>query len=163
MRPWSTYGPGTARIRRTSVASGPTHTILALYNRIIGDAAVLKLRGQLKEDKVDFLIPKKLDAVVFQDEGIWVGVFLEHYLVTQANTKAALLEELRRLVTAHIVISLENGQRPFKDLPRAPQRYWNLLPEGKRPDVTVLYRIPSEVTQASGESELLFHEIEKIA
>jgi hypothetical protein len=108
-------------------------------------------------------IPKKLDAVVFEDEGIWVGVFLEHYLVTQANSKAGLLEELRRLVTAHIVVSLENGKQPFRDLPRAPKRYWDLLPKNSRPDVTVLYRIPKEVTEATGEAELVFHEIEKSA
>ena len=39
-----------------------------------------------------------------------------------ATSKANLLEELRRLVTAHIVVSLEHRKRPFSDLPKAPQR-----------------------------------------
>ena len=68
----------------------------------------------------------KLHAVVFQEGDWWIAQILEHNLATAARGLEAIPAELERFLTVQIVGSLEAGIEPFEDLPRAPQRFWDL-------------------------------------
>jgi hypothetical protein len=74
----------------------------------------------------------KLHAVVFQDGDWWVAQILEHNLATAARELQAIPSELERFLTVQIVGSLEAGVEPFGDLPRAPQRFWDLYEQATR-------------------------------
>jgi hypothetical protein len=39
----------------------------------------------------------------------------------------ALSSPLQRLIVGHIVVRLRHKQRPFRDLPRAPEKYWAMF------------------------------------
>ena len=112
---------------------------------------------------MNFEMPERLTAVMFQRERLWVGVFLEHYLVAQAETNAELIAEMSRIVTAHLVISAENNEQPFKMFPPAPQHYHDLFDKDARPDISIIYKPPKEVRAAVGESTLMLHEVRKSA
>ena len=68
----------------------------------------------------------ELHAVVYQEDGWWIARFLEHSLATACRTLEEIPAELERFLTVQIVASLESGVEPFQDLPRAPQRFWDL-------------------------------------
>ena len=73
------------------------------------------------------MTPKySLHAVIFRDGDWWVAQVLEYNLATAAKSLEALPAELERFLTVQIVGSLESGVEPFEDLPKAPQRYWDL-------------------------------------
>ena len=55
-----------------------------------------------------------------------VAQVLEYNLATAAKSLEAIPAELERFLTVQIVGSLESGMEPFEDLPRAPQRFWDL-------------------------------------
>ena len=66
-------------------------------------------------------------AVVFQ-EGDWLCArCLEYDLVVQAKNLRQLSRALQRLVVGHIAVRLRHKQRPFRDLPRAPEKYWAMF------------------------------------
>jgi hypothetical protein len=70
-------------------------------------------------------------AVVFQ-EGEWLcAQCLEYDLVAQAKSLPKLCRALQRLVVGHVAVRLHHGQRPFRDLPRAPARYWTMFRESR--------------------------------
>lgn len=63
-------------------------------------------------------------AVVFQ-EGDWLCArCLEHDFVVQAKTLQQLSRALQVFIIGHIAVRLRHNQRPFHDLPRAPEKYW---------------------------------------
>jgi hypothetical protein len=68
----------------------------------------------------------KLHAVVFRDGDWWVAQILEYNLATAARSLDAIPAELERFLTVQIAGSWENGLQPFEDLPKAPQRFWDL-------------------------------------
>jgi len=73
------------------------------------------------------MTPKySLHAVVFRDGDWWVAQILEYNLATAAKSLEAIPTELERFLTVQIVGSLESGLEPFEDLPKAPQRFWDL-------------------------------------
>ena len=62
-------------------------------------------------------------AVVFQ-EGEWLcAQCLEYNLVAQAKSLKQLSRALQRLIVAHVAARLRHKQQPFRDLPRAPDKY----------------------------------------
>lgn len=77
----------------------------------------------------------ELRAVVFREDGWWIAQILEYCLATACRTLEEIPAELERFLTGQIVASLESGIEPFKDLPPAPQRFWDLYerssPEGR--------------------------------
>ena len=104
-------------------------------------------------------MPTKLDAVILEREGTWVGVFLEPYLVAQAKSKGELIEELQRVLTAHIVISVERGQQPFAEMRKAPEHYWTDFSASGEPEVTIRFRLPEQSFQRPGQASLVFHRL----
>ena len=66
-------------------------------------------------------------AVIFQ-EGEWLcAQCLEYDLVAQAKSLPQLVKALERLLVSHIAVRLRHKQQPFRDLPRAPAKYWTLF------------------------------------
>jgi hypothetical protein len=66
-------------------------------------------------------------AVIFQ-EGEWLcAQCLEYDLVAQAKSLQELLKAFERLIVGHITVRLRHKQQPFRDLPRAPKKYWTLF------------------------------------
>jgi len=66
-------------------------------------------------------------AVVFQ-EGEWLcAQCLEYNLVAQAKSLNQLSRALQRLIVAHVAVRLRHKQQPFRDLPRAPEKYWAMF------------------------------------
>lgn len=66
-------------------------------------------------------------AVVFQ-EGDWLCVqCLEYNLVAQAKSVQQLSKALQRLIAGHVAVRLRHKQEPFRDLPRAPEKYWAMF------------------------------------
>ena len=66
-------------------------------------------------------------AVIFQ-EGDWLcAQCLEYDLVAQAKDLPQLFKALERLIVGHIAVRLRHGQQPFRDLRRAPAKYWTLF------------------------------------
>lgn len=73
--------------------------------------------------------PRKytIRAVIFQD-GEWLcAQCLEYDLVAQAKSLTRLVKALERLIVGHIAVRLRHKQQPFRDLPRAPAKYWTLF------------------------------------
>lgn len=90
-------------------------------------------------DKLDVIMKSKrrarrkyaIRAVVFQ-EGEWLcAQCLEYDLVAQAKSLPKLCRALQRLVIGHVAVRLQHGQRPFRDLPRAPAKYWTMFRESR--------------------------------
>jgi hypothetical protein len=68
-----------------------------------------------------------LRAVVFQ-EGEWLcAQCLEYDLMVQAKNLQQLSRALQKLIVGHIAIRLRHKQQPFRDLPRAPEKYWAMF------------------------------------
>ena len=66
-------------------------------------------------------------AVVFQ-EGEWLcAQCLEYDLMVQAQNLQQLSRALQKLILGHIVVRLRHKQQPFRDLPRAPEKYWAMF------------------------------------
>jgi hypothetical protein len=66
-------------------------------------------------------------AVVFQ-EGEWLcAQCLEYDLVAQARSLRQLSRALQRLIVGHVAVRLRHKQPPFRDLPRAPEKYWAMF------------------------------------
>ena len=66
-------------------------------------------------------------AVVFQ-EGEWLcAQCLEYDLVAQAKSLRQLSKALQRLIVGHVAVRLRHKQQPFRDLPRAPEKYWAMF------------------------------------
>ena len=69
-------------------------------------------------------------AIVFQ-EGEWLcAQCLEYNLVAQAKSLKQLSRALQRLIVAHVAVRLRHKQQPFRDLPRAPEKYWAMFKIG---------------------------------
>jgi len=70
--------------------------------------------------------PRKyvIRAVVFQ-EGEWLcAQCLEYDLMVQARNLKQLSRALQKILVGHIAIRRRHNQQPFRDLPRAPEKYW---------------------------------------
>ena len=66
-------------------------------------------------------------AVLVEEANCCEAQCLEYDIAAQAPSRAALLRELQRVLISHLVVSRELGREPFKNLPRAPQRYWDMF------------------------------------
>jgi hypothetical protein len=66
-------------------------------------------------------------AVVFQ-EGEWLCArCLEYGFVVQAKTLPQLSRALQLFLVGHIAVRLRHKQQPFRDLRRAPEKYWAMF------------------------------------
>lgn len=80
-------------------------------------------------------------AVVFQEEDGWIAQCLEYDLCTSAKDRKELTRKLASQLRLQIVLDLAKGKKPFQDLPRAPQRFWEMY-SGNTPDELVQIRGP---------------------
>jgi hypothetical protein len=83
-------------------------------------------------------------AVAFRNGRNWVAQCLEYDIATQAKTRGALLCELDRILTAHLLMAEKEGTSPFKGIPRAPKRFWEMYRAARskvhhRPTVEVAF------------------------
>jgi hypothetical protein len=70
-------------------------------------------------------------AVVFQ-EGEWLCArCLEYDFVVQAKTLQQLSKALQVFILGHIAVRLRHNQRPFRDLRRAPEKYWAMFRQSR--------------------------------
>jgi len=70
-------------------------------------------------------------AVVFQEDGWWIGQCLEVDLATQTRRLEDLPAELERLIAVQIVASAEAGIVAFTGLTAAPRRFWEMYDRAK--------------------------------
>jgi len=74
-----------------------------------------------------------LRVVVIQ-EGEWLSAqCLEHDFAVQATNLDDLFYQLQRILVGHISTRLKLGVEPFKDVPPAPQKYWDLFEHSRIP------------------------------
>ena len=70
-------------------------------------------------------------AVIFQ-EGDWLcAQCLEYDLVAQARSLRQLSRALQRLIVGHVAVRLRHKKPPFRDLPRAPEKYWAMFRQSR--------------------------------
>jgi hypothetical protein len=90
-------------------------------------------------DKLDISMASKataprkyaIRAVVFQ-EGEWLcAQCLEYDLVAQAKSLPKLCRALQQLVVGHVAVRLRHNQQPFRNLPRAPAKYWTMFRQSR--------------------------------
>jgi len=80
-------------------------------------------------------------AIVFQ-EGEWLcAQCLEYNLVAQAKSLKQLSRALQRLIVAHVAVRLRHKQQPFRDLPRAPEKYWAMFKRSRLKLPAPMFRI----------------------
>ncbi len=72
-------------------------------------------------------------AVVFQEDDWLYAQCLEYDIAAQARTLESLTHELQRIILGHMAICEENGLEPFRNLPRAPQKFWDMFERSKIP------------------------------
>jgi hypothetical protein len=67
-----------------------------------------------------------IHAVIFRNGEWWVAQCLEYDIATQARELRDLLNEVERIVAAHILVADKDGMEPFANLPKAPKRFWQM-------------------------------------
>lgn len=71
----------------------------------------------------------QISAVLFQEDGWWVGQCLQYDIAAQAKTLPQLHSEMARALVGHAVACLTEGLQPFDCLDPAPQKYWVMFGE----------------------------------
>ncbi len=77
---------------------------------------------------------EELRAVVFKGRESWVVQCLEFDIAAQAPSLEALPVRLARALLAEIEFSQQRGEEPFSRLPRAPEKYWDMVPGATEED-----------------------------
>lgn len=73
-----------------------------------------------------------INALVFQEQGMWIAQCLEYDLVSCAETLEELPGELVRQMRSTVAADLAAGRRPFSGLERPPAEFWTLFEEVKQ-------------------------------
>jgi hypothetical protein len=81
-----------------------------------------------------------INAVVFQQDGVWVAQCLEHNFVSFAKTQDELPHTLMRQILAQIEIDSEDGHSPFFGFEPAPAKYWEWFERARRQSEPILER-----------------------
>ena len=69
---------------------------------------------------------KSIRAVLFEDQGWWILQGLEVDLAAQGHSRSEVVAAFERLLVARVLVGAHLGVNPFADLPKAPQRFWDL-------------------------------------
>jgi len=70
----------------------------------------------------------KIHAVVFRSGEWLIAQCLEYDIATQARDIKALLIEVERILTAHVIVADREGMGdPFEGIPKAPKRFWQMF------------------------------------
>ena len=81
------------------------------------------------------MIEKKnipLRAVIFQRDDVWYAQCLEFDILAHSKTPKDLPYQFERAIVSHMAIAADNGLKPFENLPRAPERFWNMYESGMK-------------------------------
>ena len=81
-------------------------------------------------------------VIVFQEEDAWVAQVLEHDICTQSDSYETLLEELPTIISAHAILSIENGMEPLEDIPPAPRNFLDLWNEKRQAATSTRSKVP---------------------
>ncbi len=66
-------------------------------------------------------------VIEHRDSGWFSAQCLERDIAVQAQGFHNVLCELKRVLKGHIAISRDQNVRPFQDIPKAPQKFWELF------------------------------------
>ena len=73
----------------------------------------------------------RVNAVAFQEDGMWVARCLEYNFASCAETLEELPNELLRQILDQIEADSEAGHEPFFGYKAAPQEYWDMFTAAK--------------------------------
>ena len=82
--------------------------------------------------------PIIINAIVLQEDGMWIAQCLEYNLVSCAETLAELPGELMRQVKSQIEADESAGKRPFFAYKPAAPKYWAMFEEAKLRSTPIL-------------------------
>lgn len=87
----------------------------------------------------------KINAVVYEEGGMWVAHCLEYSFVSYTENLDDLPNELLSQVREQIEANRAAGQQPFEGFKRAPQKYWDMFEQAKgatplKPEKTLVTR-----------------------
>jgi hypothetical protein len=68
----------------------------------------------------------KIHVVIFRNGEWLIAQCLEHDIATQARELKALIHDVERILSAHILVADKDGLEPFTNLPKAPRRFWQM-------------------------------------
>lgn len=68
-----------------------------------------------------------LNVLLMKDGGMWSAQCLEHNIAAQGDTTNDAIMELARTITGELALRADKGQEGLKDIPRAPDFYWQLF------------------------------------
>lgn len=80
-------------------------------------------------------------AIVSRENGRWVAQCLEYDLCTSARDRRELTRKLAPRLRLQMTINFLKGNKPFQDLPRAPQKFWEMY-SGSTPQEMLRIRGP---------------------
>jgi hypothetical protein len=83
-------------------------------------------------------------TVLFQEGGWWVAQCLDVDIAAQARTERDLYYELGRLLVGRILAGEKLGVDPFRSLPPAPKRYWDMFFDATSQPKTMLPFVPMD-------------------
>jgi hypothetical protein len=108
------------RIERSTIDATRTGSIESLCAGAIGRDNVISVGTRSRAKYA-------IRAVVFQ-EGDWLcAQCLEYDLVARAKSLQQVSRALQLLIAGHVAVRLRHEQQPFRDLPRAPEKYWTMF------------------------------------
>ncbi len=67
-----------------------------------------------------------LRVVLFEADGAWMAMCLEHHIGTQGATKEETLDALKVVYRAELDESLRRTGEPFGGIAPAPEKYWRM-------------------------------------
>ncbi|SRR6266536_4042020 len=75
----------------------------------------------------------RIRAILFKDSGLWCGQCLDYDICAQAKTPADLRSELLEVLWAHALFDVEMGREPFRGLPKAPRKFFEMYEASNSP------------------------------
>ena len=133
-------GPGPLPVRKSHLRLAKER--LAAYRRDPGRVRRVSIGSKPRS-------PRKyaVRAVVFQ-EGEWLCArCLEYDFVVQAKTPQQLSRALQLFIVGHIAVRLRHNQRPFRDLRRAPEKYWAMFRRSRLTLPAPIFRLAEPVNK----------------
>ena len=66
----------------------------------------------------------ELKVLLFQEEGSWIAMVLEYYIVAQGDTIEEAIHDLSRLTCGEMIMRNRGTMQPLDDIPKAPHMFW---------------------------------------
>jgi hypothetical protein len=85
-----------------------------------------RVRLQTEHEETHSEHPLKVLFFEYPD-GLWAAQCLEYDIAAQASRLEDLYYEMERVLVSYLSLADELGQEPFKGLPKAPKKYWDIF------------------------------------